>query len=669
MMDGYSAVDQIIEEIEHVGGNLRKIIDVWEDLQKRSQSADSSRQGTPSSDDAVDESAGTHLVELPFATDAVADVNSDVYRDAMDGFLTQQPNYVSKTMQLNNYQILGVNWMLLLYRKGLSGILADEMGLGKTAQVISFLGRLYEMGEKGPHLVIVPASTIENWMREFQRFCPKLHVVGYYGTQAERVYLRDDLLESRDYQVVVTTYTMATGAREDRSFLRRLGCKSMILDEGHMIKNCTSSRYTHLMSLRTPFRLLLTGTPLQNNLQELVSLLTFIMPDMFLGNEEEIRKIFKIKAMATTSSRQRHDSKHSDTGNIAQVLSRQRIARAKKMMTPFVLRRRKADVLKHLPQKFQVIERCPMTALQKEMYDRILKESQRSYKESLDAKADKAKAKAAAAAAKRATSSQFEKFSNIVIHLRKAADHPLLFRNLYTDSKIRTMAKKIMKEEQYWDANEEYIYEDMSVMSDFELQRLCKEHKSIQSYALNNEEWMDSGKVQKLKELLPDLIQKGSKVLLFSQFTRMLDILELVMDTLGMKYVRLDGETKVADRQPLIDEFNENDDIHVFLLSTKAGGFGINLTSANVVILYDMDFNPQNDKQAEDRAHRVGQTRDVTVIKLIADRTIEDAILKMAEIKLRLDRSVSGLGDDDEDEDERKESVHTLLKSALLTSA
>ncbi|KAI7856223.1 SNF2 family N-terminal domain-containing protein [Circinella umbellata] len=643
MMDGYSLVDQIIEQIEELGTELKDIINVWEGANQDTM-------------DENEEDTGMHLSGLPIANGSNKrnniDKNTYLYRDAMDGFLTEQPKIVNDEFTLKDYQILGVNWMLLLYRKGISGILADEMGLGKTAQVISFLGRLYELGNKGLHLIIVPTSTISNWLREFERFCPEMNVYSYYGSQQERLEMREELLDSEiraDYQVIVTTYTVATGARDDRVFLKKLKCKSMILDEGHMVRNCTSARYKHLIALKTPFRLLLTGTPLQNNLQELVSLLMFIMPDMLLDYEEEIRKIFKIKSITTKDSREGRSS--------AQILSQERIARAKKMMIPFVLRRRKADVLKDLPQKTQVIERCKMTKNQRNLYATILSESKQSYKEALDSKPGSKKKK------------DNNRFKNIIMELRKAADHPLLFRHIYDDAKLRKMSKAIMKEEKYWDANEEYIYEDMTVMSDFELNRLCTNHKSIRHYALQNQEWMDSGKVDLLKRLLPAMKGKGQKVLLFSQFTRLLDILEMVMDTLKLKYLRLDGETKPDERQELIDQFNEDKDIPVFLLSTKAGGFGINLTSANNVILYDTDFNPQNDRQAEDRAHRVGQTQDVTVYKLVADNSVEEHILSMANIKLRLDRSVSGLGEENqqsEDQEVDEENAKSLLRTVLL---
>lgn len=425
MQDGYNLVDQIIENIEELGNELKQIIDIWKGEDPKSNNVDSPNQSETS---VLEGDGGMHLAGTDVNAKSI-DKTSKVYKDAMDGFLTEQPAIVNKEITLKSYQIIGVNWLLMLYRKGISGILADEMGLGKTAQVISFLGRLYELGNKGPHLIIVPTSTLDNWLREFERFCPALKVHGYYGTQDERLEMREELMKNiKDYNVIITTYNIATGAKDDRSFLRKLKCKSMILDEGHMVRNCTSARYRHLIALKTPFRLLLTGTPLQNNLQELVSLLTFIMPDMLLENEEEIRKIFKIKAV-TTNVGTAADKRMSS----AQLLSRQRIARAKKMMTPFVLRRRKADVLKDLPKKIQVIERCPMTKNQQKLYDSILSESRQSYKEALNSKSQAAK--------KEGT----DRFKNIVIQLRKAADHPLLFRHIYDDKTLKKMAKAIKK--------------------------------------------------------------------------------------------------------------------------------------------------------------------------------------------------------------------------------
>ncbi|KAJ3271866.1 hypothetical protein HDV01_006151 [Terramyces sp. JEL0728] len=193
-----------------------------------------------------------------------------------------------------------------------------------------------------------------------------------------------------------------------------------------------------------------------------------------------------------------------------------------------------------------------------------------------------------------------------------------------------------MSEIDFFDSNEVYIFEDLQVMNDFEIHKLCRKYLKTKKYQLDENHWMDSGKISCLSELLKTLKRQGDRVLLFSQFVIMLDILELVLDTLGIKFLRLDGSTPSGDRIQLIDSYNKTPEITVFLLSTKACGLGINLTSANVVILYDMDFNPHNDIQAEDRAHRLGQTRPVTIYRLILKDTVEEHILNLVNSKLLL---------------------------------
>ncbi|KAI8350074.1 SNF2 family N-terminal domain-containing protein [Mortierella sp. GBAus27b] len=551
-------------------------------------------------------------------------------RNAMKDFIRKQPSNMAPGFQLKGYQLLGINWLALLWRKGLSGILADEMGLGKTAQVIAFLAHLHEKGERGRFLVIVPASTLSNWLREFEKFCPMLRVKSYYGSQAEREELRDQLEEDRSYNVLVTTYAMATGNNSERKFLNRQRFKGIVLDEGHMLKNCTSVRYKQLMSIKTDFRLLLTGTPLQNNLQELLSLLIFIMPKLFAEHEEVLRTMFKVRVDASSEK--------------STLLSKERIIRARHLLAPFVLRRKKIQVLKDLPRKEQEVVYCDLHPDQKVLYNRIMSSSalQEALKESSDTEMGSTegtkKPKKSTATSKKVAN----EFANMLMQLRKAADHPMLFREKYKDETLKKMAKVITKEVEFCDSRIDFIEEDMSVMTDFELHRLCKQYKSVNKFALPGNQWMRAGKVQVLEKLLPKLIHKDkSRVLIFSQFTMVLDILESILTTMDFKYLRMDGQTKVDERQPMIDTFNDDESYKIFLLSTKAGGFGINLTGANVVIMYDLDYNPHNDKQAEDRAHRVGQTRDVKVLKLISKNTIEEQIYQLASLKLKLDQHVS----------------------------
>lgn len=443
---------------------------------------------------------------------------------------------------------------------------------------------------------MVPSSTLENWLREFANFCPEIKVEPYYGSQKERPGIRDALRKDNTWNVLVTTYQLATGDKNDRGFLKSLRFNCCVYDEGHLLKNGASNRYDALIKLPADFRLLLTGTPLQNNLQELASLLAFILPSVFDEKKADLASIFKYKAKTTDDE---------ETNNA--LLSQQRIKRARAMMTPFVLRRKKAQVLKHLPSKTNKVEYCPLSKAQSKIYqDQIA-----SAKEAIEARA----------AGKKANKST----SNVMMQLRKAAIHPLLFRNNYPDDKLRKMAKDIMKEEVYRNNDPDIIFEDMEVMNDLELSRLCQNFpKSIGKHALKKQEWMDSGKVETLKKLLIDMKKNGDRVLIFSQFTQMLDILELVLTTLDMGYLRIDGSTPVEARQDLIDQYHSETDIMVFLLSTKAGGFGINLACANKVVIFDSSFNPHDDAQASDRAHRVGQTREVEVIRYVSSISNND---------------------------------------------
>ncbi|XP_054895898.1 SWI/SNF-related matrix-associated actin-dependent regulator of chromatin subfamily A containing DEAD/H box 1A isoform X3 [Poeciliopsis prolifica] len=536
---------------------------------------------------------------------------------------TKQPSLLNSQLQLKPYQLIGLKWLMLLNEHKLSGILADEMGLGKTIQAIAFLAQLYENGIEGPHLVTVPSSTLDNWVRELRLWCPALEVLIYYGSVEERRYLKHDILNGEvHFNVIVTTYSLAIGNDSDRSLFRKLPIKYAIFDEGHMLKNMNTLRYRHLMAINAEHRLLLTGTPLQNNLLELMSLLNFIMPTMFSSSTMQLSKMFSMKS-------------HEEQSRF----ERDRITQAKLIMKPFILRRVKNEVLKQLPAKEEKIEFCSMSEKQQVLYEALLKKL------------------------KSTTIGEKRELCNVMMQLRKMANHPLLHRQYYTTEKLKAMSKLMLKEPTHHDASAALIQEDMEVMSDFELHRLCQQYSSISSFQLDTSLLLDSGKFVHLKELLASLKSQGDRVVLFSQFTMMLDIVEVLLKHLQHRYVRLDGSTPIADRIVLIDEYNTDQDIFVFLLSTRAGGLGINLTSANVVILHDIDYNPYNDKQAEDRCHRVGQTRTVQVIKLISKDSIEDCILQLGQKKLKLEQDMTAA--DQDDEGSIPEDVASLLKASL----
>lgn len=573
----------------------------------------------------------------------------------LNKFFRGKPRLLSPDLQLKDYQQMGVNWLNLLYHNGMSCILADDMGLGKTCQVISFLAYLKQINEPGPHLIVVPSSTLENWLREFKKFCPILKIEPYYGSQQERGELREMLENAHgQYDVIVTTYNLAAGNKYDVSFLRNRGFNVVVYDEGHMLKNSMSERFNKLMKIRGNFRLLLTGTPLQNNLRELMSLLEFIMPQLFIAKKESLTTIFKQKAK-TTDDNKGHNP----------LLVQNAIKRARTMMRPFILRRHKDQVLKHLPAKHNKIVHCEMNPIQRQIYDKEIKLVMEQKRAKLEAEIE-GTANKDKKTVKNGKKKMDNTSKNLIMSLRKASIHPLLFRNIYNDSMIDRMSKAILREPAYAeDGNKEYIMEDMSVMTDFELHQLCCNFPStLGRYQLRDEEWMSSGKVDKLKEILKDVIEvKKEKILIFSLFTQVLDILEMVLSTLGYKFLRLDGSTQVNERQSLIDTFYEDKTIPVFILSTKAGGFGINLVCANHVVIFDQSFNPHDDRQAADRSHRVGQTKEVTISTLITRNSIEEKIHQLAKNKLALDMSISE--DDTKSQDAIESKVSDMLEDII----
>lgn len=618
MWTGYLAIDALVAECEALGKPVAEEMKKWgvDIFGKRGDAELELVNLNGSHDSGIATPSSNH--QSPSEDDSDDDIRPVVksrksQSSSQSGFISQ-PSIMAKTLVLKDYQIVGLNWLALLFEKKMSCILADEMGLGKTVQVISFLSHLYEKNIKGPHLVVVPSSTIENWLREFKNFSPNLVVQPYYANLAERGFLREQLEKERDsINVVVTTYTIAK-AKVDAKFLRDMNFCVCVYDEGHMLKNSQSLLYDKLIRINAEFRLLLTGTPLQNNLQELASLLGFMLPGVFRQHKEELQAVFANKAKTS-------DDSH------ATLLSAQRIERAKSMLKPFVLRRKKTQVI-DLPAKHSYVEYCEMKPSQRDIYDHE-KEQVRQLIEDR-------------AAGKKTGS----KSANILMKLRQAAIHPLLARRHYTDAILKKMAKSCLKEEKWALSNPAIIEEELQAYNDYECHHMCLENpNSLGKYKLKNDEWMDSGKVEKLRELLTRFATNGDRTLIFSQFTMVMDILENVLETLQMEFVRLDGRTNVEDRQSILDAFHERVDIPVFLLSTKAGGAGINLACANKVVIFDSSFNPQEDVQAENRAHRVGQTRDVEVFRFVTRETIEEQIYALGQTKLALDQAVAG--DDD----------------------
>lgn len=650
---GYGTVDNIVTKCEKIAASLRAEIAKWTNGEGKGKAREgsTSSRGSP----AVPEADGA----LALDSQAALSSQKPAY------YISKQPAVLSSDVQLKDYQMVGINWLNLLYNRHLSCILADEMGLGKTVQVISFFAHLKDKGNKGPHLIVVPSSTLENWLREFKRFAPSINVRAYYAGKEERPYLRQELMDTRKkkinddgWEILITTYNLAQGDEKDRKFFRKIEWDTCVFDEGHVLKNFQSQRYQALLKYEANWRLLLTGTPLQNNLQELVSLMNFILPSHFANGLDSLRAVFKTKG----------DSKVT-------LLAQERVSRAKKMMTPFVLRRRKDQVLQDLPKKTERIEWCEMTALQKSIYNEALQRSRKTIFDLESEKADAEKEKANGKGTKKKTKGNarakdklyLENSTNVLMDLRKAASHPMLFRRRFTDDTLTSIANLLLKEPDYKQrgARFDYVKEDMEVMTDSELQAFCATYKSTRKFLQSEDCYLQAGKVKVLLKLLESYKEQGRRVLIFSQFTQILDILQKVLDHQKIKYLVLTGSTPVDARQSLVDEFTEDESIQVFLLSTKAGGMGINLTAASVVIMFDQDFNPHNDKQAQDRAYRIGQKRDVEVVKLITKGSIEEDMLQLGMTKLALDEAVAGEEGEEKVEREMKTSLMNVVRKKL----
>ncbi|MCJ1311147.1 hypothetical protein MMC25_004817 [Agyrium rufum] len=620
MLAGYDAIDQLVKRVEELGKPVADSMAHWGvnvfgntsgELEIVNVDATKDGRNVPLLSDS---GIGTPISNAA-SLDGKED-EDDIRTAKPRKWFFPQPSIMAEGVVLKDYQVVGINWLSLLHKQDLSCMLADDMGLGKTCQVIAFLAHLLEEGNKGPHLVVVPGSTLENWLREFKIFCPTLNVVPYYGKLNERAEARENIEYNREsINVIVTTYSMAK-QRDDNKFLRKLKPQVCVYDEGHQLKNPKSAGYEQMMRIPARFRLILTGTPLQNNLKELASLLGFILPSVFKEHEENLEFVFNHKAKTT-------DDTH------AALLSKQRIDKARSMMTPFILRRKKHQVLQHLPAKIRRTQLCKLTDSQKDLYGKKQEEVKRILA-------------AREAGDKTATDS-----TNCLMDLRKVAIHPCLLRRRYTDKDLSRMAKACVKHPTYLDSNVDLIYEDFQPYNDYELHDFCDRHREVMApFLMKDDVWMDSGKVQALCELLRTYKQNGDRCLIFSQFTMVLSVLEYVLQIEDIKFFRLDGSTPVDDRQDMIDQFYADEQITVFLLSTKAGGAGINLACANKVVIFDSGFNPQDDIQAENRAHRVGQTREVEVVRFVSEGTVEEGIAKLGESKLALDEKVAGGGDD-----------------------
>uniref|UniRef100_A0A8D8VA57 ATP-dependent helicase brm n=2 Tax=Cacopsylla melanoneura TaxID=428564 RepID=A0A8D8VA57_9HEMI len=510
--------------------------------------------------------------------------------------VTEQAN-IMVNGKLKEYQVKGLEWLVSLYNNNLNGILADEMGLGKTVQTIGLLTYLMEKKKNlGPYLVIVPLSTLSNWVLEFEKWAPSANVVAYKGSPIARRSLQGKMKNSK-FNVLLTTYEFII---KDKGVLSKLNWKFMIIDEGHRMKNhhCKLTQTLNTFYNST-HRLLLTGTPLQNKLPELWALLNFLLPSIF-------------KSCSTFE--QWFNAPFATTGEKVELNEEETILiirRLHKVLRPFLLRRLKKEVESQLPDKVEYIIKCDMSGLQKLLYSHLHNRGILLTDGSEKGKTGDGGARA---------------LKNTIVQLRKLCNHPFMFQNI---------------EEKYC----QHIGQNNTVVSGPDVFRT-------------------SGKFELLDRILPKFKETGHRILMFCQMTQLMTILEDYFIWRDFSYLRLDGTTKSEDRGELLRKFNEpGSQYFLFLLSTRAGGLGLNLQSADTVIIFDSDWNPHQDLQAQDRAHRIGQKNEVRVLRLITVNSVEERILAAARYKLNMDEKViqAGMFDQKSTGSERHEFLQTIL--------
>ncbi|MCJ1288249.1 hypothetical protein MMC26_007604 [Xylographa opegraphella] len=494
---------------------------------------------------------------------------------------------------LKEYQIKGLQWMISLYNNNLDGILADEMGLGKTIQTISLITYLIEKKKQnGPFLVIVPLSTLTNWNLEFEKWAPSVARVVYKGPPNARK-LQQNQIRYGNFQVLLTTYEYII---KDRPVLSKIKWVHMIVDEGHRMKNA-NSKLSHTLTTyyHTRYRLILTGTPLQNNLPELWALLNFVLPTIF-KSVKSFDEWFNTP-FANTGGQDKMELTEEE-----QLLV---IRRLHKVLRPFLLRRLKKDVEKDLPDKQERVIKCRFSALQAKLYKQLVTYNKMSVSDGKGGKTG------------------MRGLSNMLMQLRKLCNHPFVF---------------------------EQVEEQMNP-----------------GKGTNDLLWRTAGKFELLDRVLPKFLMSGHRVLMFFQMTQIMNIMEDFLRLRGMQYLRLDGSTKSDDRSELLKLFNApNSPYFCFLLSTRAGGLGLNLQTADTVIIYDSDWNPHQDLQAQDRAHRIGQKNEVRILRLISSNSVEEKILERAKFKLDMDGKViqAGKFDNKSSNEEREALLRSLLDTA-----
>ncbi|XP_006880422.1 PREDICTED: lymphoid-specific helicase isoform X1 [Elephantulus edwardii] len=534
----------------------------------------------------------------------------------------QQPKHFTGGV-MRWYQVEGMEWLRMLWENGINGILADEMGLGKTVQCIATIALMIQRGVPGPFLVVGPLSTLPNWMAEFKRFTPEIPTMLYHGNQQERQKLVKNIFKRNGtlqiHPVVITSFEIAM---RDRNAIQHCYWKYLIVDEGHRIKNMKCRLIRELKRFNAENKLLLTGTPLQNNLSELWSLLNFLLPDVF-DDLKSFESWFDITSLSETAE-----------DIIAKEREQNVLHMLHQILTPFLLRRLKSDVALEVPPKREVVVYAPLSKKQETFYTAIVN---RTIANMFGSSEKEIVESSPTGRPKRRTRKS--------INYSEIGDCPSELENL-----INQMQPEVDQERAIVEMNIPVEAEvNLKLQNIMMLLRKCCNHPYLieypidpvtQEFKIDEELVTNSGKFLILDRMLPELKCRGHKVLLFSQMTRMLDILMDYCHFRNFSFSRLDGSMSYSEREKNMHNFNTDPEVFIFLVSTRAGGLGINLTAADTVIIYDSDWNPQSDLQAQDRCHRIGQTKPVVVYRLVTANTVDQKIVERAAAKRKLEKLI-----------------------------
>ncbi|VDN96462.1 unnamed protein product [Rodentolepis nana] len=489
--------------------------------------------------------------------------------DWEQNWTNKQPDYLSEVFggKLHDYQLEGIRWLRKSYYDGVNTILADEMGLGKTIQIVAFLYSLImEDRNPGPFLIAVPVSVIENWERELRYWAPLIQTKIFCKESEESRYLiarKKNVPATPSFNVLIMSHG---DADKMHKVLKQLKWKILIVDEAHHLKNKTAKIWSNLKTFNVSSKVLLTGTPLQNNMEELINIIHFMDPVKF-PNIDELN------------------------AQLNSMTPEERAEYLQNALKDHILRRLKHDVIKSLPKKTEIIVPLSMTPLQKRIYKLVLLRDYQKLRTRC--------------------------LMNPLTHLQKVCNHPYLMPA--GDEVAPRVAVPI-------DSKEIPPYEPTALIE-------------------------NSAKLHLVMRMLRALRQRGHRVLIFCHLVAMLDLLEIALHSEELHFERIDGKIRGSKRQEAIDRFNTGQTgSTVFLLSTRAGCEGINLATADTVILFDSDWNPHRDVQALSRAHRIGQMRHVIVYRLVMRGTVEERVVEVARRKLALTQTIMDEGSRDSQE-------------------